>query len=140
MLNDSKPIDNLNIKRHCNDETTFFENINDKSLNNISIELETMLDDNFDTNSCSSIQSSRSIQSNNLNQPDEDFTEASLGNIFTKEQRSIIKLMKLLDDMNSPDYAMYQILSWARSAYIEGFTFNPNTKTRNSNLNWMKKW
>ena len=139
ILSDSKPNDNLNIKRHCTDVTTFIENINDKSLNNISHELETMLDDNFDTNSFSSIQSSRSIQSSNLNEPDKDFTEATLGNIFTKEQKSIIKLMKLLDDMNSPDYAMYQILSWARSAYIEGFTFNLNTKTRNSNLNWMKQ-
>ena len=133
------PYNDLNNKRHCNDNTINIKESNNTCLNNISYELERMLDDNFDTQSYTLLQSATSNHSSNPNELVEHTPEQILGNIFTKEQKFIIKLMKLLDDMNSPDYALYHILSWARDAYIEGFTFNPTTKTRTSNLNWMKQ-
>ena len=63
----------------------------------------------------------------------------SLPTIFTVEQRSIISLMKILEDMNCPDDALPKILAWAHKAYIDGFEFSPRTKSRKSNINWMKK-
>lgn len=58
----------------------------------------------------------------------------------TKEQKALIDLMKLIMDMNAPDYAFERILEWARKNYEEGFNFNPSKgKTMKSNLDWMFK-
>ena len=48
-------------------------------------------------------------------------------------------LMKILEDMNCPDTALTKIIDWARAAYNEGFDFNPASKTRHGNIQWMKK-
>jgi hypothetical protein len=52
----------------------------------------------------------------------------------TTEQRSMVKLMKLLDDMEAPDYAVESIMEWAQTALSEGFDFRPKRKCRDGNL------
>jgi hypothetical protein len=45
---------------------------------------------------------------------DDDDIEANKPTVScTTEQRSMIKLMKLLDDMEAPDYAVELIIEWA---------------------------
>ena len=44
---------------------------------------------------------------------------------FTCDHKWTIALMKLLDDMNAPDYAFTSVLKWARGASEEGYSFNP---------------
>ena len=51
----------------------------------------------------------------------------------------MVNLMKILEDMNCPDTALTKIIDWARAAYNEGFNFNPASKTRHGNIQWMKK-
>jgi hypothetical protein len=48
----------------------------------------------------------------------------------TTEQRSMVKLMKLLDDMEAPDFAVELIIKWAQMALSEGFDFRPKRKSR----------
>jgi hypothetical protein len=48
----------------------------------------------------------------------------------TTEQRSMVKLMKLLDDMEAPDFAVESIIKWAQTALSEGFDFRPKRKSR----------
>ena len=45
--------------------------------------------------------------------------------LFTSDQKWTIALLKLLDDMNAPDYAFTAVLKWARGASKEGYSFNP---------------
>ena len=42
-----------------------------------------------------------------------------------KDQKWTVDLLKILDNMNAPDYAYGDILSWARDASADNFTFNP---------------
>jgi hypothetical protein len=44
---------------------------------------------------------------------------------FSCDTKWTLKLLKLLDDMNAPDYAFREILLWARGATQEGFSFYP---------------
>ena len=129
----------LSNKRLCNIDISLMNNNHNNLSNNISYELQNILDDNFDINSYSTEQSSETAESVNTDVTMPDIAEPILGNLYTTEQKSIIKLIKLLDDMDCPDYAFSSILSWAHNAYVEGFTFNPSFKSRKSNLHWMKK-
>ena len=52
----------------------------------------------------------------------------------------MIKLMKILDDMNCPDYALQSIILCAHEAFLDGFDFNPKSKTRKGNLIGSAKW
>ena len=36
-----------------------------------------------------------------------------------------VALLKLLDDMNAPDYAFSKILKWAHNAQAESYSFHP---------------
>ncbi|MCK7580954.1 MAG: hypothetical protein MZV65_38640 [Chromatiales bacterium] len=56
---------------------------------------------------------------------------------FTTSQQCITSLMYLLDSMECPDYAFKSIMEWARKCFEAGFDFNPKSKTRLGNLNWM---
>ena len=56
---------------------------------------------------------------------------------FTTEQMSMIKLIRLLDSFNAPDYAVEEVLQWAEEAYSAGFNFRPKCKSRNANIKWM---
>ena len=44
---------------------------------------------------------------------------------FTSDQKWTIALLKLLDNMNAPDYAFTAVLKWARGASKEGYSFHP---------------
>jgi hypothetical protein len=57
---------------------------------------------------------------------------------FTVAQKSIVKLMYILNEMEAPDYAFQSIMEWAQECYLEGFDFNPSM-TRKANLKWMYK-
>jgi hypothetical protein len=45
--------------------------------------------------------------------------------------------MYLLDSMECPDYAFNSIMEWACKCFEAGFDFNPKSKTRLGNLNWI---
>ena len=46
--------------------------------------------------------------------------------MYSTDQKWTIALLKLLDDMNAPDYAFAnKILKWAQCAQEEGYTFQP---------------
>jgi hypothetical protein len=45
--------------------------------------------------------------------------------MFTTDQKRTVALLKLLDDMNAPDYAFSKILKCAHSAQAEGYSFHP---------------
>ena len=42
--------------------------------------------------------------------------------MYSTNQKWTIALLKLLDDMNAPDYAFARILKWAQGAQAEGYT------------------
>ena len=45
--------------------------------------------------------------------------------MFTTDQKWTIALLKLLDDMNAPDYAFKAIMKWARAAKDDNYSFFP---------------
>ena len=45
--------------------------------------------------------------------------------LFTNEQKWTIALLKMLDDMNAPDYAFGFVLEWARAASAAKYSFAP---------------
>ena len=45
--------------------------------------------------------------------------------LYTRDQKWTVALLKLLDDIQAPDYAFGLILKWAQQASSEGYTFNP---------------
>ena len=112
-------------------------------MNNNSTEFETMLHNDFynltDDNLYSSEESITSVEFEELDEVVDNNTETNLGSIYTAEQKHIIKLIKLLDDMNCPDYAFESIITWAREAFLDNYAFNPSAKTRKGNLNWIRK-
>ena len=69
-----------------------------------------MLDDN---EFCTPLQSDQT-RSNTRDAP-----------MHTTEQKWTIALLKILDDMNAPDYAFNEIMSWANQAKTDGYSFEP---------------
>ena len=57
---------------------------------------------------------------------------------YTTNQKCIVSLMRILDKMNAPDYALQTILQWAHTSYCNNCNFNPKVQTCNANLNWMQ--
>jgi hypothetical protein len=54
---------------------------------------------------------------------------------YSTDQKWTVALLKLLDDMNAPDYAFHATLTWARAAIADGFSFPPEGgKTRRRNV------
>ncbi|KAI2507842.1 hypothetical protein MHU86_6622 [Fragilaria crotonensis] len=54
---------------------------------------------------------------------------------FSTNQKWTVALLKLLNDMNAPDYAFEAILTWARAAIADGFSFQPEGgKTHRRNV------
>ena len=45
--------------------------------------------------------------------------------MHTTDQKWTIDLLKVLDNMNAPDYAFGDILAWARGASAANYSFNP---------------
>ena len=57
---------------------------------------------------------------------------------YTGEQAALIDLMKLVQDMNAPDYAFRKILEWAQRSVASGFDFNPeHGLNKKVNMKWM---
>jgi hypothetical protein len=56
---------------------------------------------------------------------------------FTTSQQCGTSLMYLLDAMECPDYGFKATMEWAHKCFEAGFDFNPKSKTRLGNLNWM---
>ena len=55
--------------------------------------------------------------------------------LFTNEQKWTIALLKMLDDMNAPDYAFGFVLEWARAASASKYSFAPpGGLSRNRNI------
>ena len=80
--------DSLSNKRLCDINLSLFNSMQKNSLdNNISYELQNMLDDNFDTNSYSSEESSASVESINSDATMPNIDAPILGNIYTTEQK-----------------------------------------------------
>jgi hypothetical protein len=53
---------------------------------------------------------------------------------YSTDQKWTVALLKVLDDLNAPDYAFHAILTWARGAIADGFSFRPEggqTRRRN---------
>ena len=53
---------------------------------------------------------------------------------YTTDQKWTVALLKLLDNMNAPDYAFHHILQWARGANADNYSFFPDgglTRARN---------
>jgi hypothetical protein len=62
------------------------------------------------------------------------------GFMYTTEQKWTVALLKLLDDINAPDYAFRLIIEWARLAKNDGYSFlPPGGLTRNSNVELLFK-
>jgi hypothetical protein len=53
------------------------------------------------------------------------------------EHRSIVSLLKILEDAECPDYMLQSVLLWAYNAKLMGFDFNPKATTRKANVQWM---
>jgi hypothetical protein len=45
--------------------------------------------------------------------------------MYSTHQKWTIASLKLIDDMNAPDYAFARILKWAQCAQVEGYSFQP---------------
>ena len=45
--------------------------------------------------------------------------------MYSTDQKWTIALLKLLNDMNAPDYAFSRILKWAHHTQTEGYSFQP---------------
>ena len=134
---------NNNVYFYSNNIIT---NTNYTLPDNMELLLSDLHNDNSDNDDNSiddtySINSESSLSSNDTYLNDDDCLqhEQVLGNIFTRDQRYMIKLIKLLEDMNCSDTAVTKIIDWAREAYLDGFEFQPPSKTRHGNLQWMKK-
>lgn len=57
---------------------------------------------------------------------------------YSTDQQYLVDLMKILSDMNAPDYAFCQLLTWACKSHGDGFSFQPEWGcSRNSNIRWM---
>jgi hypothetical protein len=46
--------------------------------------------------------------------------------MFTTDQKWTIALLNVFDDMNAPDHAFKDVLSWARDANADGYSFCPD--------------
>jgi Plavaka transposase len=57
---------------------------------------------------------------------------------YSTDQKWTVALLKLLDEMHAPDYAFRDILSWARSATSENYSFYPRGGlSRSRNLDYL---
>jgi hypothetical protein len=52
----------------------------------------------------------------------------------TTSERSMVKLMKILEDMSAPDYAVEVIIEWDQTSLVGGFDFCPKNKMRAGNV------
>ena len=134
---------NSNKKHHLlhDNTTTIDKRLHLSNSVNANINNTSEIANNNKTQNISFFPTSDSDNENNETADSKCIMEepSTFNNIFTQEQRSIITLLKLLEDMNCPDDALPKILTWAHDSYAMGFNFTPHTTSRKSNLNWMQK-
>jgi len=71
---------------------------------------------------------------------DEQENVVSENILFTIDHKFTIMLLKILDDINAPDYAFEQIFKWAQQAYAETFNFIPTAGfSRQNNITFFRK-
>ena len=58
--------------------------------------------------------------------------------VMTSQQRAIVKLIKLLDDMNCPDYALSKILDWMNDNEWRNVSMFSASHKRETHINWMR--
>lgn len=58
--------------------------------------------------------------------------------VLTTQQCAIAKLMKLLDDMNCPDYAFPKLLEWAIENESKNVSLASSSRKRDANIRWMR--
>ena len=139
-------------KRLClGDNVINMQNHNEQYniMNFISEDMQFLLDNtDYNEEEINSNDSTYSEGSSTLSSEDDNLeywlemendNEFVLGDIYTLEQRCMVNLLKILEDMNCPDTAVTKIIKWAKTSYDAGFDFNPASKTRHGNLQWMKK-
>jgi len=58
--------------------------------------------------------------------------------IHSIDQKCLVELMLLMDEMGAPDYGFQKVLKWAINAKHSGFSFKPDHGlSRRSNIKWM---
>ena len=58
--------------------------------------------------------------------------------VVTTQQAAVVKLMKLLDDMNCPDHAFTKMLEWVVEMQKENVSFASALQKREANIRWMR--
>ena len=58
--------------------------------------------------------------------------------VVTTQQAAVVKLMKLLDDMNCPDHAFPKMLEWAVELQKDNVSFTSVLQKREANIRWMR--
>ena len=72
--------------------------------------------------------------------PEECAVLTSSGFMYTTKQNWTVALLKLMDDINAPDYAFHLIIDWACSAKNNGYSFlTPCGLTQNANVDLLFK-
>ena len=63
-----------------------------------------------------------------FNNDEDENADESITNVLscTTDQKWSVALLKVLEDLNAPDIAFEKILTWARDAASEQFSFHPN--------------
>ena len=92
-----------------------------------------------DDDSDDSLHSQNSIMSEIVINHD-DTVKGPPIHLFTEDRLHEIKLMEILQEMNAPNYAFEQIMTWARNAYSSGFNFNPENRHYNGQIQRLEKW
>ena len=67
-------------------------------------------------------------------------TEDSNMFMYTNELRVENNLLKLVTDMNVPNYAFEKIMDWARDAHTSGYQFNPRATNYKSQIQQMQSY
>ena len=67
-------------------------------------------------------------------------TEDSDPFVYTNEIRVENNLLKLVTDLNVPNYAFEKIMDWARDAYSSGYQFNPRATNYKSQIKQMQNF
>ena len=87
------------------------DNHDDAVLDDMQHDIEILVDDTTNTSASCPTQHNRIASSQFM---------------FSTDQKWTISLLKILDDMNAPDYAFESVLKWARSAQADGYSFFPD--------------
>jgi len=111
-------------------------------LNNIQCELNEGNHESCNINQDSIIEDSSINTTPFASMPteDEEITEPINTFMYTNEIRVENNLLKLISDMNVPNYGFKKIVDWAKDAFDTGYQFNPKTTKYKSQIMQMEKY